>query len=490
MLGFLTLTIIKSTNYYSNPIMKKLFLIIFMSAFVWATGFAQTQDLNSALKFIKAGNTLREVKQYDQAEEYLNKALNIVKNKEKYWEAAAYENLGFLYRDQENIIEAGRNFQKAIEIYHSLRMTMSEKALTQLMSGLKDTEELFAGIDIGSKGVKLSIIGVSVSAKKGLTYSLKKSMSINTEPSALSAAAIKETALAVKDLMDTATIKNSVITDRLFVVMSSGLKQATDKAPGKEAELIAAIRDAVKNPNQKVDVVSFEDEAKYGALSMIVPELHLSSSIMDIGGGNVKGGYLLNRSKFEAVNFPYGTKAFGKIVKTKYPDADLKGYIAGVDAEIAPIREEMAIEMNRRVGLKNRKNVYLLGGIAFVMNTLLHPERAAIIGRPVEVSLEDVKKFRQMAVSNYEELITPDFGKIADPIVKQIAEEDVKLITTKLYNNQDIIAGATILETIMKEYARDGVQKRFYFIKGGDVAWISGYVFKLISDDYLVKKEL
>lgn len=470
--------------------MKKLFLIIFMSLFVWTTGFGQTQDLNSALRFIKAGNTLREVKQYDQSEEYLNKGLNIVKNKDKYWEAAAYENLGFLYRDQENILEASRNFVKAIEIYRSLKMSMSEKALTQLMGGLKDTEELFAGIDIGSKGVKLSIIGVSVSAKKGLTYNLRKSMSINTEPSALSAAAIKETALAVRDLIDTAIVKNSVITDRLFVVMSSGLKQATDKAPGKEAELIAAIREATKNPNQKVDVVSFEDEAKYGALSMIVPELHLSSSIMDIGGGNVKGGYLLNRSKFEAVNFPYGTKAFGKIVKTKYPDADLKGYIAGVDAEIAPIREEMAIEMNRRVGLKNRKNVYLLGGIAFVMNTLLHPERAAIIGRPVEVSLEDVKKFRQMAVSNYEELITPDFGKIADPIVKQIAEEDVKLITTKLYNNQDIIAGATILETIMKEYARDGVQKRFYFIKGGDVAWISGYVFKLISDDYLIKKEL
>lgn len=470
--------------------MKKLFLTLLLSTFVWAIGFAQSQDLNSALRFIKAGNTLREVKQYDQSEEYLNKALNIVRNKDKYWEAAAYENLGFLYRDQENILEASRNFAKAVEIYRSLRMSMSEKALTQLMGGLKDTEELFAGIDIGSKGVKLSIIGVSVSPKKGLAYSLKKSMSINTEPSALSASAIKETAMAVKDLIDTAIVKNSVVADRLFVVMSSGLKQATDKAPGKEAELVAAIREALKNPNQKVDVISFEDEAKYGALSMIVPELHLSSSIMDIGGGNVKGGYLLNRNKFEAVNFPYGTKAFGKIVKTKYPDADLKGYIAGIDAEIAPIREEMSIEMNRKVGLKNRKNVYLLGGIAFVMNTFLHPERAAIIGRPVEVSLEDVKKFRQMSVSNYEELIAPDLGKIADPIVKQIAEEDVKLITTRLYNNQDIIAGATILETIMKEYARDGIQKRFYFIKGGDVAWISGYVFKLISDDYLVKKEL
>ncbi len=470
--------------------MKKLFLTLFIGMFAWTSSFAQTQDINSALKFIKAGNTLREVKQYDQSEEYLNKALNIVKNKDKYWEAAAYENLGFLYRDQENMLEASRNFIKAIEIYHSLRMTMSEKALTQLLGGLKDTEEYFAGIDVGAKGVKLTILGVSISAKKGLVYNLKKSMSINTEPSALTTAAIKETALAVKDLIDTATVKNGVVTDRVFVVFSSGLKQTTDKAPGKEAELMAAIRDATKNPSQRIDIVQSEDEAKYGAISMIAPELHMSSSFMDIGGGNVKGGYLLTRSKFEAVNFPYGTKAFGKLVKTKYPDADLKGYIAGVDNEIMPVREEMAIEMNRKTGLKNRKNVYLLGGITFVMNTLLHPERAGMIGRPVEITLEDAKKFRQMAVSNYEELIAPDFGKIADPTVKQIAEEDVKLITTKLYNNQDIIAGATILETVMKEYARDGVQKHYYFIKGGDVGWISGYVFKLISDDYLVKKEL
>jgi hypothetical protein len=46
-----------------------------------------------------------------------------------------------------------------------------------------------------------------------------------------------------------------------------------------------------------------------------------------------------------------------------------------------------------------------------------------------------------------------------------------------------------LLETLIKEMNRDGVQKRFYFIKGGDVAWISGYVFKLISDEYQARKE-
>jgi exopolyphosphatase/pppGpp-phosphohydrolase len=171
-------------------------------------------------------------------------------------------------------------------------MGMSEKAISQLLDGLKEAEELYAGIDIGSKGVKLSIIGVTVSPKKGVTYNLKKSMSINTEPSALTPQAIKETATAIKDLVDTATVRNNVLSDRMFIVMSSGLKQATDKQPGKEAEVIAAIREALKNPNQKIDIISAEDEAKYGALSMVAPELHLSSSVMDIGGGNIKGLFI------------------------------------------------------------------------------------------------------------------------------------------------------------------------------------------------------
>jgi len=444
--------------------MKKLIFTLFLllSSIIVTTA----QDVNTALRYLKIANTLREVKQFDQSEEYLNKALGMVRGRNEYWEAAIYENLGFLYRDQENVLEASRNFSKAIDIYKKLKMGMSEKAISQLLDGLKEAEELYAGIDIGSKGVKLSIIGVTVSPKKGVTYNLKKSMSINTEPSALTTQAIKETATAIK-----------------------GLKQATDKQPGKEAEVIAAIRDALKNPNQKIDIISAEDEAKYGALSMVAPELHLSSSVMDIGGGNIKGGYLLSRTKFEAVNFPYGTKAFVKIVKKKLPDANLEEYTKGVNDEVKVVGEELALELNRKVGLKNRKNVFLLGGIVFVMNSFLHPERAAIIGRPVEVSLEDIRKFRQMSASSYEELINPDFSRVTDPAVRAIAEEDVKNITTKIYNQQDIIAGAALLETLIKEMNRDGVQKRFYFIKGGDVAWISGYVFKLISDEYQARKE-
>ncbi len=467
--------------------MKKLFFTLLLGITVFAQSIAQ--DVNQAIRYIKVANTLREVKQFDQSEEYLQKALNIVRSRDAYWEAAVYENYGFLFRDQENNMEASRNFMKALEIYKKLKMSLSEKAVAQLMEGIKDTEEQYAGIDIGAKGVKLSIIGVSVSPKKGLTYNLRKALSINTEPSALSTQAIKETANAVRDLIDSATVRLGIPADRMFIVMSSGLKQALDKQTGKEAELIGAIKDGLKNPAQKIDIIGYEDEARYAMFSMVIPELQMSSALMDIGGGNIKGGFLQTRKQFEAVNFPYGVKAFGKIVTKKNPDANIEEYTKNVDEEVKRVGEEISTELSRKVGIKNRKHVFLIGGIVYVMNAFLHPERAAIIGRPVEVNLEDVKKFRLMATTNYEELINPDLAKIADPSVRQIAESDVKTITTKIYNQQDIVAGAALLETVVKEFARDGVQKKFYFIKGADVSWISGYVFKMISDEYSAKKE-
>ena len=140
-----------------------------------------------------------------------------------------------------------------------------------------------------------------------------------------------------------------------------------------------------------------------------------------------------------------------------------KNSTKGVNEEVKVVGEELALELNRKVGLKNRKNVFLLGGIVFVMNSFLHPERAAIIGRPVEVSLDDIRKFRQMSASSYEELINPDFSRVTDPAVRAIAEEDVKNITTKIYNQQDIIAGAALLETLIKEMNRDGGSKTLLF---------------------------
>ena len=111
--------------------MKKYFLFLFIG--LLAICNLQAQDyyrkINNALRYIKVGNTLRAAQQYDLSEKYLRQGLQIITEQgDKYWEAAAYENLGLLFKDQDKAEDASRYFNKALVIYRQLKMTLSEKA--------------------------------------------------------------------------------------------------------------------------------------------------------------------------------------------------------------------------------------------------------------------------------------------------------------------------------------------------------------------------
>jgi tetratricopeptide (TPR) repeat protein len=57
-----------------------------------------TRDLG--VRYLKLGNTYREARNYDLAQLYIKKGLDMVRNRgSRYWEAAGYEYLGLIYRD-------------------------------------------------------------------------------------------------------------------------------------------------------------------------------------------------------------------------------------------------------------------------------------------------------------------------------------------------------------------------------------------------------
>ena len=54
---------------------------------------------NLGVRYLKLGNSYREARNYDLSQTYLKKGLDMVRNRNTYWEAAGYEYLGLLYRD-------------------------------------------------------------------------------------------------------------------------------------------------------------------------------------------------------------------------------------------------------------------------------------------------------------------------------------------------------------------------------------------------------
>ncbi|MCS6808493.1 MAG: tetratricopeptide repeat protein [Bacteroidota bacterium] len=54
---------------------------------------------NLGIRYLKLGNSYREARNYDLAQTYLKRGLEMVRNRSPYWEAVGYEYLGLLYRD-------------------------------------------------------------------------------------------------------------------------------------------------------------------------------------------------------------------------------------------------------------------------------------------------------------------------------------------------------------------------------------------------------
>ena len=155
--------------------MIKYLFIFFIGLLIINTAVAQDyKKVNNALRYIKLGNTLREAQQYDLSEKYLRQGLQIITEQgDKYWEAATYENLGLLYKDEDKPEDAARYFNKALALYRQLKMFLSEKALEQLLTGAEGKEQSYAGIEIGAKGVKLSILSIQLNSSGEVEYILK-----------------------------------------------------------------------------------------------------------------------------------------------------------------------------------------------------------------------------------------------------------------------------------------------------------------------------
>ncbi|MEP7277826.1 MAG: tetratricopeptide repeat protein [Bacteroidota bacterium] len=469
--------------------MKKYLLLFFIGLLVTASAGAQDyyRKINNALRYIKLGNTLREAQQYDLSEKYLRQGLQIITEQgDKYWEAATYENLGLLYKDQDKPEDAARYFNKALAIYRQLKMSLSEKALEQMLTGAEGKEQSYAGIEIGAKGIKLSILSIQLNSNGEVEYVLKADSSVNPEPAALTPQSQQESADALRHFIDIAKNRYNIGSDRLYVVISSGLKAELDKK-NKTADFIKAITPAAAPPGFSIQSVSSAEEAELAVLGTVPPKRRYSTSLIDVGSNKTNGGYFMDASQsFDAVYFPVGTKSFVSLVKNKNP------FNINEFARFAETlwKDSLALlvrnELGRRAGLRNRSATYLGGGVVWCIATYLFPEKCD--DNYVELTPEDIRRFRGMVVNNYVKAIQPDISNITREALMLDARKTISR-AQNTYDQESLIAGAVWIDGLMKELNTTQPVKRFYFSKYAYVGWISGYISRAVAEDYKKKSE-
>ena len=162
---------------------KILLLACLLSVFIAVS--AQSSKSQTTLRMLKTATTLVEAQQFEAAEEYYKKGLtNARADYDAYNQAVAYEGLGNLYTKTDQPEKAITNYTSAVRIYRLLKYNVLADVVESLLKSVKGIGDLYAGIEIGAKGIKLTVVDVKLSKDREFDYTLLTDTYINTDAAA------------------------------------------------------------------------------------------------------------------------------------------------------------------------------------------------------------------------------------------------------------------------------------------------------------------
>lgn len=458
--------------------LRKILPILFL--LFATTAIAQKKNLPTS-QILKTAQTLLDAQQFDAAEEYYKKALqNAMNINSIYFQAQAYEGLGNLYSKTKQPTAAVSCYQKAIKLYKAVNMNVIADVLNTQMKNALGLGDLYAGVEIGAKGIKLSVIEVKMSNGEN-DYSLKLDTAINTDAAALSYQSEKETFDAITILYGIINKRFDIPANRIHIVISSGLKQELDKY-NKVEYFANIVRPKELDPQIKIRYITVDEEAQL-SFKGIVPQINrLTANQLDVGSGNTKGGYLNASRGFVPVTLPVGTKSFQRLVESQVPANTIEMYKETAEELITDSLGRMMIAHFRdKTDFKSRDVVYLSGGIVWCIASLMYPE--LIKQNHVELTLGDIADFREKVYTSYTELIQPDLrAKLNEEDAAASLANIKKVVNT--YDQKALLVGSIWLSELLKEVNSVNPGKKFIFPRYAYVGWISGYIIDKISKQY------
>ena len=324
------------------------------------------------------------------------------------------------------------------------------------------SQNRFAGIEIGSKGVKVTVIEVK-NIKKGI-YEIKgfwtenvgiaKGISINGN---LAQADIDKAGEVVFANYQKLLNEEKIEDNKIYIVASSGVGMAknTDVLVNKIFELT----------NKKIEIISSQLESKLSFKGCIPPKSYNDALLIDIGGGNTKGGYVDVINDENTVFFPINLN-LGTVTLTE--KINKKGNVEQINQftnESISYRKTLEIEvvemLKQRPLTLNKKSIYTSGGAVWAFYTL-HTGTVAPDNYN-RYTLEDVQDYNELIQYNYQKFV-------------EIAKTDTEVAAVlKTYSQKHLISANNILLTTLQNIP-DIASKKIVFVKQGQIAWLLSYV--------------
>lgn len=340
---------------------------------------------------------------------------------------------------------------------------------------------VYAGIEVGSKGVKMSVIEVGRNSKKSGVFNALKDTSINTDFISFSTTSFDATLNALIKLYTTALQDYNIPADRIFSVVSSGVKMQADKE-GKE-KLVKNLSDSfgrrLNDKAKALAMIDIAEEARLSHLGIVPDSRRYSTFLIDIGSGNSKGGYFPNgnTSDLKLFQLNWGTRSTNNATeKRTEDDKSLDNYSKQLKRVLAgAVNSEVIYAVNESGAYAMSDYIAFSGGISWSVATLLFPE---LIDNPiVPVTYGQVEALFNNLENRYSSLS----AEIIASTIKDKSLDNAAIIREiktvhKVFDQRQLMAGAGLLLKIMRQFTGVYEKKEFYLVKNGQVGWISAYV--------------
>ncbi len=323
-----------------------------------------------------------------------------------------------------------------------------------------NSQNLYGGIEIGSKGVKMTILNVK-NAKKAQYHivdfwtentAIAKNIAID---GCLDHTDILKTVLVVNRNFEIMLRKHNVPNNKIFIVASSGVGLSTNVE-----ELASLVKTTT---GKELEVLSSKLESKLMYRGCIPPSAYMDAMLLDIGGGNTKGGYADVQNEnlvFFPLNLDLGTITLTEQINKNITNLEIDNFLDESLKSQIKLSNDVKDMFAQRELSTSKKNIYMTGGAVWAFYTLYHQSSSNIFNL---FTIGDVKEYGAKVKNNFESLKK----------LSKINPEALRVLQT--YSQKHLISANTILVTLLENMGNVD-NKKLYFAKNGQIAWLMTYV--------------
>ncbi len=341
--------------------------------------------------------------------------------------------------------------------------------------------DLYGGIELSPEGVKAIALRASRNEEgpgMKLIYSEVIYMALGRSGNGQFAPQATEKAARAIQQLQARLRQQNVPAERIYLIGSSGVQAEFPE------DLVSTIS---KITGKTITLLDAETEVQLSIAGTIPQREQVgntwidnrnSSVFINIGNYSTKGGYQLLRYTpsaqydFVTMNIPYGTIGFtNDVARVAGENAPWSRFLESARASNSlPIREALRKERDSKPGLMTRKRVYVTGGIAWAMVTLLYPEDRQMF---VSITPNEIAQFTTRAARSPQALLKQNLSYIRDSELRQEVEREMQAVRN-IFSPQQIVAGAEMLKAFADDLNwRD---RKVLFARFGHFSCILSYV--------------